>query len=75
MTDQQLLSSFRHEANGDWTCIKPILLEGTARKLGILPGARIRQADFIQHMHIARELDEAEQRLAAAHAARTPIHH
>lgn len=74
MTDQQLLSSFRHEKNGDWTCIKPVLFDGTARNLALLPGVTIRKSDYYMGLDIARELDEAEARRRSA-TIRQPIHH
>ncbi len=69
MTDEQLLSSFRHEANGNWTCVKPIMFDGTARKMAVLPGTTIRKSDFFLRMDIARELDEAEARQVRTTAA------
>jgi hypothetical protein len=75
MTDEQLLESFRHEANGDWTCIRPILFDGPARNLAVMPGITIKQTDYILGMKIARELDEAEARLHPPVKLKMPPHH
>lgn len=75
MTDQQLLSSFRREKNGEWTCIKPTLFDGSARNLAILPGVVIRKSDYYFGMDIARELDEAAARRDGSVKLQKPIHH
>jgi len=74
MTDEQLLTSFRHEKNGDWICIKPIMFDGTARNLAFLPGVKVKKSDYFLGMDIARELDEAEARRKSG-TIRQPIHH
>ena len=63
MTDNELLASFRHEPNGSWTCIRPVVVIGTACHVGILPGTRFtRNDDGLWGHHIARDLDEAVSR-------------
>jgi len=75
MTDQQLLESFRRDADGNWTCIKPILFDGPARNLAVMPGTKIKQTDYIMGMKIARELDDAEARTHGPVKLKTPLHH
>lgn len=63
MTDEDLLSAFRREANGNWTCIKPVLIDGSVRNVGIMPGTTIFPADMYMGMDLARELEAAANRL------------
>lgn len=63
MTDQELLSSFRRESNGDWTCIKPVLIDGTVRNVAFVPGVTVSHADIYMGVDMARELDAAAARL------------
>lgn len=75
MTDEQLLSSFRREGEDSWICIKPILFDGTARNVAIMPGTVVTKADFPSHMDIAREIEEAEARRGKPPPMKTPLHH
>lgn len=62
MTDQDLLTSFRHLPNGNWLCIKPVLIDGPSSNIAIAPGATISRIDMIMGFDLARELDAAEAR-------------
>ena len=76
MTDSELLSSFRREANGDWTCIKPVLIDGTVRNVAFVPGVTVSRVDLYMGVDIARDLDEAAARQTPASGEiRTPLHH
>ncbi|MCB2060417.1 MAG: hypothetical protein R3E09_16275 [Novosphingobium sp.] len=75
MTDTELLASFRREANGDWTCIRPVLIDGTARNMAFAPGARVSHTDMFMGVDIARKLDDAASRQEVSAELRTPLHH
>ncbi|MCB2072895.1 MAG: hypothetical protein H6917_10310 [Novosphingobium sp.] len=75
MTDSELLASFRREENGDWTCIKPVLMDGTVRNMAFAPGARVSHVDMFMGVDVARKLDEAASRQETKAEIRTPIHH
>ena len=76
MTDSELLSSFRQEANGDWICVKPVLIDGTVRNVAFVPGVTVSRVGLYMGVDIARELDEAAARQATANPEpRTPLHH
>jgi hypothetical protein len=75
MTDQQLLDSFRRDADGNWTCIRPILFDGPARNLAVMPGTTIKPTDYVCGMKIARELDEAEIRHRRPIELKNFVHH
>lgn len=75
MTDEQLLSSFRHDAGGDWTCIKPIMFDGTAHNVAVMPGTIVKKSDLFLGMDLARELEEAEARQSRSVQWNKPIHH
>lgn len=75
MTDAELLASFRREANGDWTCIKPVLMDGTVRNMAIVPGATVKHVDMVMGVDIARKLDEAAARKEEDVEPKAPIHH
>ena len=62
MTDQELLASFRHLPDGNWLCIRPVLIDGPARNIAIAPGATISRIDMIMGYDLARVLDLAEAR-------------
>ena len=63
MTDQEILSSFQHQPNGEWLCIKPVQIQGTARNFAVLPGASFSQGYMFMGVDLARELDQAATRL------------
>ena len=62
MTDKELLSSFRREPNGDWTCIKPVMIDGPARNVAFVPGVTVSHVDIFMGVDLARDLDEAASR-------------
>ena len=62
MTDSELLGCFTHEADGSWLCIKPVLLGGSGRNSGLMPGVRVSHTDIYMGHHLAHELEEAEAR-------------
>jgi hypothetical protein len=62
MTDQELLASFRHLPDGNWLCIKPVLIDGPARNIAITPGATISRVNMFMGFDLARELELAESR-------------
>jgi hypothetical protein len=62
MTDQELLNSFRHLPDGNWLCIKPVLIDGSARNIAIVPGVTISRINMFMGFDLARELDLAEDR-------------
>ena len=75
MTDQQLLDSFEKNAKGDWTCVKPVLLDGTARNDAIMPGVTVTRSDLFCGMNIARELNEADARRTSPAEIKLPTRH
>ena len=62
MTDNELLSAFRHDPDGNWVCVKPVLINGPERNLAIAPGSSISRSDILIGCHLARELDAATVR-------------
>ena len=75
MTDSELLSSFRREPNGDWTCIKPVLIDGTVRNVAFVPGVTVSRVNLFMGVDIARDLDEAAARQTSASTEMRPLLH
>jgi len=63
MTDQELLSHFRKQPDGTWSCIEPTQLAGPSGNLAILPGEPFRRGALFMGVNIAAELDAAAARL------------
>jgi hypothetical protein len=64
MIEQELFDSFCHEPDGSWTCIKPVLIEGPERRIGIMPGSTFSYRDpAIKGYHVPWHLDAAESHL------------
>lgn len=74
MTDEQLLTSFRRDTESSWTCIKPVLFDGTARNIAIMPGSVITKADLFCGVDVARELELAEARQDKQDELKMPRH-
>jgi hypothetical protein len=75
MTDQQLLESFRRDADGNWTCVKPILFDGSTRNIAVMPGIRIGQTDCIYGIKLGHELEAAAARTTHPVQLKSLIHH
>jgi len=73
MNDQDLLSSFHREANGSWTCVKPVLIDGTVRNMALVPGVNVSRVNLFMGFDLARQLDEAAERQAPEEPRRSTV--
>jgi hypothetical protein len=60
MTDQELLESFRHEQDGTWTCLKPVMIDGPVHNMAIMPGTRVTYVDMFMGFDLVRKLEALE---------------
>jgi hypothetical protein len=61
MTDQELLESFRHEKDGSWTCLKPVMIDGPVHNMAIMPGTTVTYVDMFMGFDLVRKLEALEE--------------
>lgn len=61
MTDQELLESFRHEKDGSWTCLKPVMIDGPVHNIALMPGVIVTYKDMFMGFDLARKLETLEE--------------
>jgi hypothetical protein len=53
-----ICSAFRKNADGSWTCIKPVTLQGPNGKVGIGAGASFARGSLFMGLDVAAWLDQ-----------------
>ena len=63
MTEVQFLNRFQRKSNGDWSCTKPIKVNGPSGPIMISEGTLFSPGALFMGLDLARELDQ----MAAKH--------
>ena len=58
MATQGVITAFFQNADGTWTCIRPVTLNHSKGRMQVSPGARFSQGEFFMGVDLAAWLDE-----------------